>query len=463
MKRRKFGLLASSSLLGLTDLKLSAANAQTAPNAALLQTTLTPLGGERAGNADGSIPAWTGGYTTVPADYKPGDHIGELFPQEQPVVIIDASNMAQHSDRICEGASEMMTKYGWSIHVYPSHRTAAAPQKVYDAIAANVGRATLAAGGGRLGFANAFGGIPFPIPDTSDPLVAGAQILWNHNTRWQGYAQKFPVSGWSISNGNKAMAFQGTQTFDYPYYLATSLETYNGITDRLLTNYTGPPNLAGQALLLWAYSNPYLHPQAVWELENGEGRVRRAPEVSFDTPASQTNGIGNYDEFNGFNGSLEKYDWKCLGKQEVYVPYNNNGLFSGSAQTALMEHFIDPKLVRFELHRCWVVEATLHPGERNVLARRKFYIDEDTFVICTGAAWDADDNLIKVNLVYNYVRPEVPAVIFGNSTIHNLQTDNYTATDGLWDLASEPGQILFFDSLPNATFDANSMAADSQY
>ena len=39
-----------------------------------LSEDLTPMGSERAGNAEGTIPEWTGGITTPPAGYSPGDH-----------------------------------------------------------------------------------------------------------------------------------------------------------------------------------------------------------------------------------------------------------------------------------------------------------------------------------------------------------------------------------------------------
>ena len=43
-----------------------------AEEAAKLKSELTPLGAERAGNKDGSIPAWDGGVVKPPAGWKPG-------------------------------------------------------------------------------------------------------------------------------------------------------------------------------------------------------------------------------------------------------------------------------------------------------------------------------------------------------------------------------------------------------
>ncbi len=459
MKRRQFGLLAGTSAVGLAAGNLKPARAQAAQDASLLKTTLTPFGAERAGNADGSIPAWTGGMTTLPAGVSPGQYVPELFPDEQPILTINASNMADHAALLNEGTMTMMTKYGFSIKVYPTHRTAAAPQGVYDAIANNVATAKLDPGGGRLGFTGAFGGLPFPIPDLSDPYVAGAQIIWNYNLLWEGYAYRKKYASWSVSNGQLSLAFSDNLEERFPYFIAKSLDEYNGMIYQEVSPYTAPANLVGQNIDVWAYSEPYIHPQAAWELLNGQGRVRRAPEISFDTPSTQANGICGYDEYYGFNGSLERYDWKYLGKQEMYIPYNNNAVYGVTAPKAMGAHFVDPNLVRWEKHRCWVVEATLHPGERNVLARRKFYVDEDTYAIGVCDAWDGNNNLFKTTHVYNNCQPELPGLVYGNSVNHNLQTDDYVTIAGCWN--GDP--IFYVADFPSTDFDPAHMAANAQY
>ena len=461
MKRRSFGLLAGSSLVAL---KTGFAQAQTAPDASLLKTTLTPFGAERAASADGSIPAWTGGVTTLPAGLSPGDYVPELFPDEHPVVVIDASNMAQYADRLSQGVQVMMAKYGFKIKVYPTHRTAAAPQSIYDNTAKNIATAQLSDDNGRFGFTGAFGGIAFPIPDTSDPAAAGAKIMWNYvAANWRGHAVYVSLQNWVVSDGNRALSTDGRFSEIYCYYDPKgSLRDFNGLIFKLIQEYTAPSNLVGQSLTVWAYTEPYKNPQQAWELLNGQGRVRRAPEISFDTPSTQNNGICNYDEIYGFNGSLERYDWKYLGKKEMYIPYNNNRMVGSPAESAHLEHFIDPELVRWELHRCWVVEATLHPGERNVDSRRKFYLDEDTWSVGLADMWDANSDLSKMDIVYNNCRPELPGTIFCMNTVHNLQTGDYTSCSGLWNQAQKP-TLRFVDSIPENVFDPTNLAAQAQY
>jgi hypothetical protein len=461
MKRRDFGYLCSGSVLAAGMAGLDAAPAKAAADASLLQTTLTPWGAIRAGNADGSIPAWTGGYTTLPAGFREGDAIGELFPDEQPILTIDASNVSQHADKLSEGTVEMINRYGFSILVYPSHRTHALPQRIIDRIAANVATAGPVPQGYRFGFQGAFGGIPFPILDP-DPLIAGPQAVYNANCQFKGFASKIPFDGWSVSNGQLSIAFAALYIQRYPYYQATSLENFNGIVFQTNVTYTGPANLVGQALVGQSYTDAALNPQMFWELLNGEGRVRRAPEIAFDTPASQVNDVGNYDENYGFNGSLERYDWKYLGLKEMYIPYNNNKVVTTAPQPAHLAHFIDPKIVRFELHRCRVVEATLHPGERNVDARRVVYIDEDTSAVQLADMWDANGGLVKTYFGYVMVRPDIPATMDIGGIIHNLQTGDYASELAAWGPA-KPNSYYFTMDQPSQFFDPQELAANSQY
>ncbi len=178
MKRRDFGLLASSSLAAAATAGPVQAQAA-APDPSLLTTTLTPMGGERAGNADGSIPAWTGGLTAPPLPSNvPIDVV--LFADEAPLYTVDATNMAQYQNLLTPATQAMMTKFGFSIKVYQTHRTARRHPQITCTIISrkNVTNAKLDPAGGRLGFTGAYGGIPFPIIDTSDPLVGGSQLIW---------------------------------------------------------------------------------------------------------------------------------------------------------------------------------------------------------------------------------------------------------------------------------------------
>jgi len=102
--------------------------------AAALGKTLNPLGGEMAGNADGSIPAWTPTPNIAASGEKVGDIPRKVFADEKPVAQITAQNMAQYADKLSEGTQALLKKYpdSFRVDVYPTHRTGLAPQYVYD-------------------------------------------------------------------------------------------------------------------------------------------------------------------------------------------------------------------------------------------------------------------------------------------------------------------------------------------
>lgn len=462
MKRRSFGLLAGTSLVAL---KFSFARGQVVADASLLKTKLTPFGSDPAGNADGSIPAWTGGYTTPPEGWQVGQFVPDPNETDTVVAKIDASNMAQYADKLSVGTTTLMTKYSdFFINVYRTHRTAAAPQDVYDNIAANVGRARFDPVGPQYGVLGAIGGIPFPILDTSDPLIAGVQTMWNNLLAWKGRAMVFRSYGWAVSSGQPYLSDESPGNYDYPYYRkgADAATFGDGIYLRTFEQYSAPANDVGEEIDTAQYVDITERQDQVWELLNGQGRVRKAPEVSYDTPAAQVDGLADTDEYYGFNGQLDRYNWKHLGKKELYIPYNNNTLFGMPPLQVIGAHFFDPQYVRWELHRVHVVEATLRPGKRNTLARRVLYLDEDTWEVAAVDAYDGNDSFVHVNLSYFITRPDLPGTFLANNSVHNLQTGDWTPMSGMFDEKARPS-IQFLDSLPDSMFDPTNMAAGAQY
>ena len=465
MKRRNFNLLAGTSMVALTAPDLYAFGQSKASNfAALSQTTLTPMGAERAGNAAGTIPAWTGGFTTVPAGWDPKATLPpDFFADDKLLYTVDASNLPQYAALLCDGVQTLIQKQGFSLQVYPTHRTASAPQWVYNNIAQNAGAAALNPAGGRLGFSGGYGGIPFPVPDTSDPLAAGVQIIWNHLTRWSGTDVRVTQISWAISSGIPVCSSIANLTFHFPYYDPKgSLANFNGFIYYNNITSTYPNDVAGEVAVVHESVDPVEQPDIDWLLQLGLGRVRKAPELSYDTPSFYTNGIGSYDEFFGYFGSPDEYDWKYISKQEMLLPYNNNKICHVPNSVHIGAKFPNPDTVRWELHRVWVVEATLHRGRRNVLARRRFYVDEDTWHVTLADGWDANGNIFHHEETYNLVCPQLPGTVHMNAVVFNVQTGDYTTTGGPSGDAPSNKPVLF-DPLPASLFLPQTMAADSTY
>jgi len=439
MKRRTFGFAVGSNLAMVASGR--AADAQPAVrDPKLLDTSLTPMGGERAGNADGSIPAWTGGLKALPL---PPDQPVDvpLFAEEEPLLTVDAGNMAQHTALLTPGTQAMIRKFGFSVLQYQTHRTAAAPQYVYDNTAQNAASAQLTfaaensdhAAGVNIGFTGAYGGVPFPIIDTSDPLTGGVQLIWNHLTTWQGYAgfTKFaPV--FTVTSGKLELASAGLARFQYPFYdpngSVASHESgldFDGYYSRTHSFFQLPVSLAVNELIIWHSTNLGVHPDIVWTLLSGQGRVRKAPNLTYGTPNPATNGFANMDETSCFSGSPAQYDWHYIGRQEMLVPYNCNAMHFHTAGDLLGANYPHPDIVRWEKHRVWVVEAVLRPGIQNMLTRRRFYIDEDSWCALLGEAYDDSGTLIKYYTAYNRCVPSIPAMRNQGWLVCDLRSGNY--------------------------------------
>ncbi len=467
MNRRKFGLMstcAAATLGAGTTFEQSANAAVGAAQAAMLKTTLTPIGSEKAGNSDGSIPPWTGGLTTPPDGWSPGEVMPDMFAADQKLLSIDASNMGQYQDRLSEGLMALMQKNPhFRIDVFPTHRTAAAPQWVYDNIYQNALNAQPAAGGSRLGFSNAYGGIPFPIPDPTDPYEAGAQIMWNHNCSWTGQYQTVTLADFAMINGQLTLTASFNWYQDAPYYMPNgNAESFSGYVRRVSIRFIGPPNLAGEAIMQYYPANPLTLPTELWQYLTGQGRVRKAPQLTYDTPQGATADESNFDENVVFNGALDRYDWKLIGKKEMYIPYNNNKQSLAKMTDVLQPACVNPDYGRWELHRVWVVDATLHPGQRHVVPHRRFYVDEDTWQACLADEWDAQGNLWKVCMMWQQTRPDVPGTFFSAFTLYNLQTGDYLFESAQF--ATPPwNKAWTFGPIAGDIFNPQSLAAQDQY
>ncbi len=392
-----------------------------AQGAADLGKTLTPMGAEKAGSKDGGIPEWTGGLTKPPAGHKPGGHPVDPFPDERPNFTIDASNAAQYADKLTEGHKALLKQYGQSfrMNVYPTHRTAAYPQHVYEATMANAARAKLAQGGN--GVEGAKVGVPFPIP------TEGVQVVWNHLLRWRGehlerqYSQANP-----LPDGNYTL-ISITEKIKFLY---ASPEGARGSTSTFfLQEVTAPARLAGEVLLVHESMNPLAEPREAWTYNPGQRRVRRAPNVAYDNPGTASDGLRTSDQLDMFNGAPDRYDWKLLGKREMYVPYNAYRMTGPAARTAdlIKAKHLNPDFTRYELHRVWVVEGSLKPGTSHIYSKRRFYVDEDSWVILTAEHYDGRGQMWRVSEYHGINYYDLPTYSGSVEAHYDLQSGRYSA------------------------------------
>jgi len=356
-----------------------------------LGTELTPWGAIKAGNADGSIPAYTGGIKP-PASYdpsKPGIR-PDPFADEKPLFSVTAANLAEHGDKVTEGFKEMLKKYpSFRMDVYPTHRTAKYPDYVVQNTLKNA--ATCALADNLLQLAGTcYGGVPFPIPKN------GSEVMWNRTLKYDQFAYYSPAQLSTLvdSTGRKIQTggFAYWQTF--PHY-DPARTTPIGPEDMLeygRVDWTAPARKAGEKLVLHDSVDMLEVGRRAWSYLPGQRRVKLSPDVAYDTPSPAGGGVGTVDDTQVFYGAQDRYDYKLVGKKEMYIPYNTFKLHDPqkcSDDQVFTPNHLNPDCVRWEKHRVWVVEATLKPGKRHVYPKRTFYWDED--IPAVGMADNYDD------------------------------------------------------------------------
>jgi len=391
-----------------------------------LNKELTPIGAVRGANKDGSIPSWNGGITSVPAGYTVGDHHIDPFSADKIEYTITAANVAQYKAMLTPGQVKLFETYPdtYKMNVYQSRRSASYPEHVYQASIDNAGRTELIEDGN--GIKNAAVGIPFPVPKD------GLEAIWNHILRYRGEAL-------TREGGQAAPTASGDYTylgFDdqlmLPYGMkgasAAKLKETN-ILFKFKQKVTEPARLAGTALLVHETMNQIQTPRQAWTYNTGQRRVRRAPNVAYDTPGTASDGLRTTDDFDMFNGAPNRYNWTLKGKQELLIPYNDYRLHSDSLKYAdiLKPGHINPEHVRYEKHRVWVVEANLKSETRHTYKKRVFFIDEDSWQIAVTDIYDNRDELYRVGVAHGLNYYEVPTQWSTLEVFHDLQSRRYIA------------------------------------
>ena len=442
---KKIGIIAAALTVALSAAPVQAK--VSSADAAKLGTELTPLGGEKAGNADGSIPAWNGGLTSAPAGYSEGDFHPDPYAGETPLFTITGANYKEHAEYLSDGLIKMFETYpdSFKLPVYKTHRSASNPQFVYDATKANATRAELLDGGN--GMSGAAVGIPFPIP------ANGLEAIWNHIARYRGQAVQ--------RNGGQAAVTAGGDYnvigFDEQLLIQYSQE--NATPETLLENnvlfmfkqkVTKPARLAGTALLVHETLDQIKEPRKAWTYNTGQRRVRLAPNIAYDTPGTAADGLRTTDDFDMFNGSPNRYNWELKGKKEMYVAYNNYKLHSNTATYSdiLKPNHVNPDLTRWEKHRVWVVEATLKDEFRHIYQKRVFFIDEDSWQIQLADMYDNRGELYRVAVAYGVNYYEVPTHWSTLDVYHDLNSRRYLAIgldneEQMYDFSVRPREAEF--------------------
>ncbi|WP_277373061.1 DUF1329 domain-containing protein [Pseudomonas sp. AA-38] len=419
-------MLRSVSIVLLSALALQAQAKVDAAQAERLGRDLTPLGGEMAGNAVGSIPAWSGGVSAPPAGYQVGMHHPDPFASDKPLYRVDSQNLAQYEALLPPGMHSLLQQNpGFYLRVFPTRRSAAAPQRIYDATRFNALNAELISGGN--GVQGVASGIPFPLPQN------GQEAIWNHIMRYRGEQI-------SMITNQAAVLANGSYNLLKLERNVYFLYGREGVTPKDLDNtlfyykyrVAAPAKLAGSALVVQETLDQVLAIRKAWRFNRGERRVRRLPMLAYDSLQPDTNGMATADQVDAYNGAPDRYEWQLLGKREMLMPYNSYAVHQqGIAYGDILQSkHVNPELLRYELHRVWVVEATLRKGFSHPYGKRRFYLDEDSWQILAVDLYDSSGALIGLQEAHPISYYEVP--MFGSTleTLYDLKGGRYFV-DGL--------------------------------
>lgn len=399
-------------LFAVMAVSLLAANVMAAVSpdeAAKLGTTLTPVGAEKAGNADGSIPAWTGGIPKNAGAVDSKGFLADPFASEKPLFVITAATVDKYKDKLSDGQVAMFKRYPetYKIPVYPTHRTVNLPPEIYESIkrsALNV--KPINDGNGLENFTgNRY--YAFPIPKN------GVEVLWNHITRYHGGNLRRIITQATPQTNGSYTPIRFEEEVAVPQLIPDMdpAKAANVLTF-FKQSVTAPARLAGNVLLVHETLDQVKEPRLAWIYNAGQRRVRRAPQVAYDGPGTASDGLRTSDNFDMFSGAPDRYDWKLVGKKEMYIPYNSYKLDQPTLKydDIIKAGHINQDLTRYELHRVWEVVGTVKPSERHIYAKRHMYIDEDSWQVALVDHYDGRGQLWRVaeghaQFYYNHQTP----------------------------------------------------------
>ena len=356
--------------------------------------TLTVFGAEKAGNKEGTIPEWKGEIIKTPAGTDGTNYTVDPW-NEKPLFSITAQNVAQHADKI-DGMIKIFKKYpNYRMDIYPTHRTSVLPKYVLDNTLKNatscktINKEMLVEG--------CYGGIPFPIPKT------GAEVIWNHLLSYEGFGASSDFESWVVASDGKASLFNTTETKQkWPLY-DPARKTPNAANDiywMVRVDITAPARRVGEKIVFVDYLDQLNLGRRAYQYIPGQRRVKLAPDIRYDTPSPFGGGQKTMDDSKTFLGAIDRYDWKLIGKKEKYILYNDffdTNYVKCPSEVFTTKNFPNPNCSRWELHRVWVVEATLKPGFRHIYKKRIFYFDEDGYGAGTAENYDAAGELYRTS------------------------------------------------------------------
>ena len=369
-----------------------------------LTSELTPMGAIKADNGN-TIPLWTGKEI-------------EINPDEEPLFSITKSNYQQYKKNLTVGQQALFEQYpdSFVMPIYSTVRTAIAPDWVYQNTAINANNTTL--NEDNTGFENAKAGIPFPIPQSA------LEVYFNHISRWRGQQLVNQASDAVVYKNGKYTITTRKVLVRFDGYIDDSNSKY---FVSLVAKTLAPATRSGSGVLVLEPLDQLHDKRAAWIWDKGRRRVIRAPNIAYDNPIESAASLRTVDDTDLINGSPDRFSWQMLEKREIYIPYNNNKLSSKQLKYSdiLNKGHINPAHTRYELHRVWVIRATLKEKWRHIYSKRDFYIDEDSWQVMIADQYNKQGKLWRVSMSYPKLYPQMPGIFPVINVFHDLISRKY--------------------------------------
>ena len=331
------------------------------------------------------------------------------FPDDKPLFTITAQNYEQYKDRLSTGQIAMLKKYpdSYKLNVYPTRRSASYPKDVYENSiwnASNTDWCNPPLGKDReercVKREVYKPGIFFPIPKT------GGEAMWNHTFYWFGKYYITTHYGFNAFADGTYSEFTTRERWILPSGMNPDEVPSNDVFHRLggaawcfSQETLAPPRNAGSIFGGCNYFettdfDAYLYVP-------GQRRVRKAPEIGFhDSPSFGSDGQRTVSSrwMWWFGGKEPRHSYKLEKGRELFVSANSYKIADPNLNydDIYGKKHINQDLLRYELHRVWVIDGELKAGYRHLYKRHVAYFDEDTWMGVAFEAYDAKDRLWRM-------------------------------------------------------------------
>jgi len=376
------------------SLVASAAMADVPANVAnRLGQDLTPMGAEKAGSSAG-VGSWSGQRIDGSALLQgyDGGALPNPYASEKPLYTITAANAGDYDAQLTTGQKAMLATYPdtYKLNVYESRRSCTYPDFVYKAAKRNAEVGKVVDGGN--GISESIMASPFPIPSSA------LEIVWNHTLRYRGerVARDFNYAAPTASGEYTLTYTRDEIVFSYSDAQNSRAEDLDNISIWFVAYTSAPARRAGNVVLVHETLNMAKEGRKAWTYSPGTRRVRRAPNIAYDNPVTNGDGLGTSDQYDGYNGAPDRYDWTVVEKAEKLSQQNNYQAVLTPYEELLQPGHANSDVMRYELRRQWVVEGNLKGNARHIYAKRVLRMDEDSSQMSAGEMYDGRGELWRI-------------------------------------------------------------------